>query len=72
MRHVYYSRVKEVYEHYREVNHRKDDNGKMTFDRVPNGWWVVTRDNISYPMGSEKPEIAVGDTVKISIERSTP
>lgn len=69
MRYIWHSQVKEVYEEYKEINHRKDENGKLTYDTVSTGWWVTSHDNISYPVGTERPEINVGDTVKLTMEK---
>ena len=66
------ARIFAVSEKFREVNHRKDENGKHAFDHVSKGWFIQFEgSNEALRFGDTKPDWIEGDEVKITFEKVT-
>ncbi len=68
MRYVFTLAVKDVYECIRSKLGYKDEKGDAKVETESAGWFVVFEGNFSLRIGDTKPDIAVGQKVKLTVE----
>jgi hypothetical protein len=64
------TRVKRVEERVERFNWHRDADGQSTCDTRSIGWWVVLEGSWEgLYLGNERPTLAVGDAVRVTLER---
>lgn len=70
MRYTFTAQVLNVEEKFApERTVGKDTDGQWLHESASLGWFITTTNNISYGVGAERPGIAKGDTIKITLEK---
>jgi hypothetical protein len=71
IRYVFYTSVLKVSEQFQDTETWRDSNGQVHVNRVSLGWFVrLAGSQEQIHVGCEKPELRIGDTVKITLERA--
>lgn len=71
IRYTWNLKVLVVEERKKVITTQKEEDGSIATIVDPTGWWVVTEDNIAHGLGFDKPDIAKGDTVRMTMEKIT-
>lgn len=68
MRYIYFANVVSVTEHFETVSGRKNEQGQVDITHKSLGWFVRVTESSAIHVGMEKPDIKVGDRIKITYE----
>lgn len=70
IRYAFITSVIAVEEKFQQVNwHLDKETGKPTCEEVSLGWFVRYTDSSAIWLGNEKPELKVGDRIKVMLEK---